>query len=263
MAVLSGTLSRDEGRVNQLIAQKTVASARAQARYRVRFVAHAADFKASLALRGQVFRGGASDVDAFDDLCRHMVIERLCDGAVVGTFRVMSLASGAEISRSYSAQYYGLEALGAYSAPMLELGRFCVAPEVRDPDVLRAAWGGLAQLVDELGVAFLFGCSSFQGTDAGVYSDAFALMRARYLAPELWAPVRKTGATIPLASHVPDRGRALKAMPPLLRSYLTMGGWVSDHAVRDADLGTLHVFTGLEISAIPPARARAIRAAAV
>ena len=48
-------------------------------------------------------------------------------------------------------------------------------------------------------------------------------------------------------------------MPPLLRSYLTMGGWVSDHAVVDRDLNTLHVFTGLEISAIPPARARALR----
>jgi L-ornithine Nalpha-acyltransferase len=45
-------------------------------------------------------------------------------------------------------------------------------------------------------------------------------------------------------------------MPPLLRSYLAMGGWVSDHAVVDRDLNTLHVFTGLEIRAIPEARAR-------
>jgi putative hemolysin len=51
-------------------------------------------------------------------------------------------------------------------------------------------------------------------------------------------------------------------MPPLLRTYLAMGGWVSDHAVVDRDLGTLHVFTGLEIAAIPPGRARALRAVA-
>jgi L-ornithine Nalpha-acyltransferase len=48
-------------------------------------------------------------------------------------------------------------------------------------------------------------------------------------------------------------------MPPLLRTYLAMGGWVSDHAVVDRDLNTLHVFTGLEIRAIPPARARLLR----
>jgi putative hemolysin len=51
-------------------------------------------------------------------------------------------------------------------------------------------------------------------------------------------------------------------MPPLLRSYLAMGGWVSDHAVLDKALNTLHVFTGLEVSTIPPARARRLRALA-
>ena len=51
----------------------------------------------------------------------------------------------------------------------------------------------------------------------------------------------------------------MKRMPPLLRSYLAMGGWVSDHAVVDRDMNTLHVFTGLEVRAIPPARARALR----
>ncbi len=48
-------------------------------------------------------------------------------------------------------------------------------------------------------------------------------------------------------------------MPPLLRSYQLMGGWVSDHAVVDTDLDTLHVFTGLEVRAIPESRARALR----
>jgi hypothetical protein len=41
-----------------------------------------------------------------------------------------------------------------------------------------------------------------------------------------------------------------------------MGGWVSDHAVIDRQMNTLHVFTGLEIAAIPPNRARLLRALA-
>ena len=56
--------------------------------------------------------------------------------------------------------------------------------------------------------------------------------------------------------------KAMAAMPPLLRTYLLMGGWVSNHAVVDHQLDTLHVFTGLEIRAIPPARARLLRAVA-
>lgn len=51
-------------------------------------------------------------------------------------------------------------------------------------------------------------------------------------------------------------------MPPLLRSYLALGGWVSDHAVVDPGLQTMHVFTGVEIGAIPPARRRLLRATA-
>lgn len=249
--------------MNQLLARQSVSSARTQARYQVRFVDRSGDFEAALALRSRVFRGGRSDVDRFDELCRHMVIERREDAAVVGTFRVMSFASGVEISRSYSAQSYGLEALSAYPAPMLELGRFCIAPEVQDPDVLRVAWGGLARVVDDEGVALLFGCSSFEGTNPKRYADAFALLRARYLAPLAWAPSVAAGEVVSLGHEVADHGRALKAMPPLLRSYLTMGGWVSDHAVVDRELDTLHVFTGLEIVTIPEARARSIRASAL
>ena len=54
----------------------------------------------------------------------------------------------------------------------------------------------------------------------------------------------------------------MRAMPPLLRTYLMMGGWVSDHAVIDRDLGTLHVFTGVEIKGVPEGRVRALRMAA-
>jgi putative hemolysin len=59
----------------------------------------------------------------------------------------------------------------------------------------------------------------------------------------------------------PDLKQALRKMPPLLRSYLAMGGWVSDHAVIDSELNTLHVFTGVEIDRVPAGRARLLRRA--
>jgi putative hemolysin len=54
----------------------------------------------------------------------------------------------------------------------------------------------------------------------------------------------------------------MRHMPPLLRTYLMMGGWVSDHAVIDRHLNTLHVFTGVEIGTIPATRKRLLRALA-
>ncbi len=111
----------------------------------------------------------------------------------------------------------------------------------------------------------LFGCSSFAGTDPAPHLDAFAHLASRHLAPPLLAPQRKAEAVdypALVADHTPNPDRALASLPPLLRTYLAMGGWVSDHAVIDRDLNTLHVFTGVEIARIPPARARLLRALA-
>ena len=79
--------------------------------------------------------------------------------------------------------------------------------------------------------------------------------------PSLYRSLRQ-GVVRALARFTPDLRRAQAELPPLLRTYLLMGGWVSDHAVVDDQLGTLHVFTGLEIAAIPPARQRLLRGVA-
>jgi L-ornithine Nalpha-acyltransferase len=242
-------------------------------RYRARMGKDARDveaaqrlrYRAFIAARGGVGRADGRDVDAFDEICHHVMVEDTRSGALAATFRLLPLQSGAEIGRSYSAQYYELEALGAYPSPMVEMGRFCVEPGLVDPEILRAAWGAMTAFVDREGVGMLFGCSSFHGTESMAYADAFAMLRDRHLAPKRWLPRVKAPDVFRFAralKRAPDRVKALRTMPPMLRSYLTMGGWVSDHAVVDRDLNTLHVFTGLEISAIPPARARALRAVA-
>lgn len=236
-------------------------------RYRARSAAGSADMAAALALRARVFRGGAaqSDQDAFDTDCLHMLIEDVATSILVGYFRLRILASGGGVEGSYAAQFYDLSRLSALRDPVAELGRFCIAPECRDPDILRTAWAALTAMVDARGVALLFGCTSFAGLDPAPYSDSFARLQARHLAPRHLAPCVKAPevwrfADQPVARF--DANRATLQMPPLLRTYLLMGGWVSDHAVIDRDLGTLHVFTGLEVQAVPPARARLLRAAA-
>lgn len=238
----------------------------ARGKYVARLAAGPEDVAAAQAFRARIFRGGAtpSDCDDLDGRCDHMLVEHQQTGAVVCCFRMMSLASGGEIDRCYSAQYYDLESLRAYPDPMVEMGRFCVDSSHRDPDILRIAWRAMTAYVDQKGARMLFGCSSFQGTEAEAYIDSFALLAARHIAPNRWLPKVKAPTVFPfakqMASRQPDMKRALSRMPPLLRTYLAMGGWVSDHAVVDSDLDTLHVFTGVEITRIPGARTRLLRA---
>lgn len=240
-------------------------------RYAARMAATSQDIEKAQSLRHLCFvanRGLATtaslDADAFDDRCRHMLVEDTKSGTLVCCFRLLPLQGGADIASSYSAQYYDLGALAAFNGPMVEMGRFCIHPDWPDPDILRVAWGAMTRYVDDTGVEMLFGCSSFDGADAARHHDALALLKDAHLAPKRWLPRVKAPRVFRFARALrlfrPDARRALIGMPPLLRTYLMMGGWVSDHAVLDTDLNTLHVFTGLEIRAIPPARARLLRA---
>ncbi len=237
-------------------------------RYRARTAESQADITAAQDLRTLTFRGegGARDEDAFDAICTHVLVEEVRTGRLVCCFRLLPLNGGGDIGRSYSAQFYDLGALRDFQGPMVEMGRFCIHPEARDPDILRVAWGAMTAFVDREGVEMLFGCSSFHGTDADEYLDAFAMLKERHLAPKRWLPRVKAPNVFRFARQLrlkkPDAKLAMLRMPPLLRTYLMMGGWVSDHAVVDRDLNTLHVFTGLEIRAIPPARARLLRGVA-
>lgn len=248
-------------------------------RYAVRLARTSADVRAAQALRHLAFRaskaGGAGsgrlDRDKFDADCAHILVETQGDdtqgdGHLVCCFRILHLQDGTEVPRSYSAQFYDLSALARFDQPMVEMGRFCMHPDRHDPDILRVAWGALTRYVDAHRIGMLFGCSSFTGTQPDPYAEAFSLLRARHLAP----PHRRIGRAAPevhayaegLCSAAPDIKTAQQVMPPLLRTYLIMGGWVSDHAVVDRQMDTLHVFTGLEIAAIPEARKRLLRATA-
>lgn len=241
-----------------------------RSRYAARFAETEGDVIAAQKLRYRAFiegtgaeaHPGGRDADAFDRICRHALIEDRRSGTLVACFRILPLRDGGEIGRCYAAQYYELSRLSAFPGRMVEMGRFCVAPGLSDPDILRVAWAAMTAYVDAEGVDLLFGCSSFRGTKAEDYLDAFAMLRERHIAPKRWLPKVKAPDVFRFARRLrraPDAKRAMLTMPPLLRSYLAMGGWVSDHAVVDRDLGTLHVFTGLEIAAIPPARARLLR----
>ncbi len=234
--------------------------------YKGRYVARpavgAADLRAAQGLRSLCFGAAGGAHDIFDQTAMHVLVFDNTTGALVCTYR-LALLSGRGIRDSYAAQFYDLDALESYEGPMLELGRFCIHPDWRDPDILRIAWGAMTAYVDATGVQLLFGCSSFAGTQTDPYLDSFALLKARHLAPKRWLPRVKAPDVFRYGVRLrrkPDVRKGNAGMPPLLRTYLMMGGWVSDHAVVDQQMGTLHVFTGLEIGAIPASRKRLLRA---
>lgn len=239
-------------------------------KYQARLALDAADLARAQSLRHRSFlarRGMAAgrdrDADGFDALCQHVLVEDIASRHLVCCYRLMAFGAEDKLDTSYAAQVYGLAALDAFQGAKLELGRFCLDPDWHDPDILRLAWGAMAQIVETQGVSLLFGCSSFEGADWHPHAKALALLR-HHLAPSPWMPLQKAPEVFNFAEALSslryDLRDALQSLPPLLRTYLAMAGWVSDHAVIDRQLDTLHVFTAVEIAKIPPARARALRA---
>ena len=150
------------------------------------------DIVAARTLRGQCFGiGQQPDVDRFDVYSTHVLIRDTTTRDLMGCFR-FSLLKPSEVPSCYSAQHYDLSSLALHASQMMEIGRFCIANGRRDPDILRLAWAMIAQIVLRSDVDFLFGCSSFEGTDPGRYRAGFGLLQSRYLAPPIWRPGKKS-----------------------------------------------------------------------
>ena len=219
--------------------------------------------RAVQSLRATRFRGHTdrSDLDRFDPLCRHLLICESAGGAPLATARLRVLDSPQAMADSYTGQFYDLTALGARGMRLMEIGRICLAEDAReDPDALRALLAGLTRQAQAARIDMLMGCASFTGADPARHRAALAYLAARHVGPASLRPHYRSALALPL----PEAPRAMQAeglarIPPLLRMYLGMGGWVSDHAVRDPDLDTLHVFAAVEVSGIPAMRLRRLQ----
>lgn len=215
-----------------------------------------ADIAACQGLRHSCFHGRAGlDVDPFDTNFEHVMIERA--GALVGTLRLRVLPDGADFGQTYTGRFYDF---GPMCGPTLEVGRFCLKGNGASFDILQQAWAVITRLVDLHGVTYLFGCASFHGSDPALYADAFAHLYHGYQGKIKIAPKDVDHKALSEIFNEPfDPKQAFVQMPQLLRTYLGLGGFVSDHLVFDRELGTMHVFIGVEIAAIPEARVKSLR----
>ncbi|HPE24944.1 GNAT family N-acetyltransferase [Albidovulum sp.] len=238
-------------------------------RYAARLAEGPGDLAAVLALRARAFRDGADDRDPWDARCLHLLVENRGGGPVAAACRLLLLPSGADFAQSYSAQFYEVDGMSALSAPVAEVGRLCTAPGLADPDPIRLLWGALTGLLGARGVGCLFGCTSFRGGDPARHRPALDLLAGRHLLQPPWQVRARRAGGVRLRSDGDRQGdgaegaaMAWQGIPPLLRAYLAMGGRVGQEAVIDRDLDTLHVFTLVDVAAMPAGRLAALQALA-
>ncbi len=187
------------------------------------------------------------DFDDFDVVCDHLLVIDRARGAgaagVVGTYRLQRRDSS-KFSRFYTASEYDIGKIAAFPGHVLELGRSCVDPAYRTRMTMQCLWRGIAGYVFSHNIDLMFGCASLHGTDPQALAVPLSFLYHNHLAPESIRPralpALYTDMNLLPAEQVNTR-RAVVELPPLIKGYLRLGGFVGDGAVIDRQFNTTDV----------------------
>ena len=214
------------------------------------------------------------DVDRFDTVCEHLLVEDKASGCVVGTYRMQSGETAARNLGYYSEQEFCLAPYEPLRAGILELGRASIDREHRTPEVLMLLWRGIAQYATDMGLRYLLGCSSLNSNDPAegwqmyrqlvqfrVPGEFETTPTAAYACPpELQdadaQPLPcQTDRSIPENAVGPDGSSAtpVAKVPKLLKTYLAIGARIAAPPAWDREFRTIDFLTLLDLKLLSAA----------
>lgn len=219
-----------------------------------------AEIDAVQALRYRVFyqeMGAQADVatatshrdrDAFDAVADHLLVVDHAIGAgpegVVGTYRLIQREAAAKLGHFYSADEYDITPIMNFPGRILELGRSCVDAAYRGRVAMQLLWRGIAAYVFHYQIDLMFGCASLHGTDPDALAADLTYLYHNHLAPPALRPRALPHRYVEMRRVPPgevDTKRVQAQLPPLVKGYLRLGGFVGDGAVIDSQFNTTDV----------------------
>ena len=227
----------------------------------VRIATTAAEIRAVQSLRYRVFyhEMGAHpdpatfasklDADQYDTVADHLLVvdHSIGEGpdSIVGTYRLIRRAAASRIGRFYSSAEFDISKMETFPGEVLELGRSCVAAEYRSRAAMQLLWSGVSAYVFHHRIDVMFGCASLPGIDPDAVGAELSYLYYHHLAPPEICPRALPDRYVDMRRIDPaaigDPRRALIALPPLVKGYLRLGGFVGDGAVIDTQFNTIDV----------------------
>jgi putative hemolysin len=218
------------------------------------------EIDAALALRYRVFydeRGALADTaaitsqrdrDEFDRVADHLLVVDHAigsgPGSVIATYRLIRAAAAARIGRFYSSGEYDISNVVGFPGQIMELGRSCVHPLYRGRAAMQLLWRGIAAYVFQHRIDLMFGCASLPGTDPDAVATDLTYLYVHHLAPSALRPRALPHRYVNMQRIDPrtmEPRRVLAQLPPLIKGYLRLGGFVGDGAVIDEQFNTIDV----------------------
>ena len=228
------------------------AAPRGSPTYRARLADGAAALRAAQALRFEVFNleldeglvqsyESGLDVDPFDAVCEHLIVEDTDTHAVVGTYRLQTGTRAGAALGYYSEREFDFSPFEAMRGQIVELGRACIHREHRNFAVLNLLWKGIAAYAQARGARYLVGCSSLTSQDEADGAAAYAAL-ARHLAPLPW----RTTPTAAFACAMHPAAARPPKIPRLLSAYLALGAGICGPPAIDREFRTIDFLTWID-----------------
>lgn len=206
------------------------------------------------------------DVDSFDAICDHILVLDHDAGKVVlgrrkpkvvGTYRLLRQDVAVRHGGFYTQGEFDVSGIIAAHPELkfLELGRSCVLKPYRNKRTVELLWHGVWTYILRNKIDVMFGCASLEGTDPAALALPLAFLHHNALAPEEWrarAVEPRYVSMDRVAKAEINPKAALQALPPLIKGYLRLGGFVGDGAVVDHQFGTTDVLIMLPVSVLSP-----------
>lgn len=227
-------------------------------RYIVRTASSYEELRQALRLRYQVFireglhrrKAMGLDIDRFDFVADHLLVEDKASGSVVGTYRIISSLFSNEF---YSDSEFELSDFLKEPGIKLELGRACIEIEHRNGAVLTLLWKGILEYMSLTNSRYLFGCASIKTVSIPeIASVTLHLIKEDKLS-DRWN-IRPTDAycarglekELARLSALGPTDAAAEKIPPLLRSYFKAGAKIMGMPALDWDFQCIDFLTILE-----------------
>ena len=187
--------------------------------------------------------------DQFDAWVDHLILvdrrkEASDHNHVVGAYRLLRSEVAKRQCGYYSSGEFDLSTLIDSGRSLVELGRSCIHSDFRGGTGIYHLWRGLACYILDNKIEIMFGSASFHGTNINELSQALTLLHRHHLAPpdmrvKSW-PEHYVSMDRVEAEQL-NRSEAIASVPPLIRAYLRLGGFVGDGAYVDHQFNTVDV----------------------
>lgn len=188
------------------------------------------------------------DFDLFDAIADHLLVidnaRPAGQSPVVGTYRLIRRSVALAHGGHYSAGEFDISCLLNYPGEGLEVGRSCVDQAYRTRGTMQLLWRGIAAYVFHYEVSALYGCASLPGTDPNALTLPLSYLYHYHLAPPAIRPRALPGRFIDMQRMPQDQidpRIGFNSLPPLLKGYLRVGGFVGNGAVIDSQFNTTDV----------------------